>query len=346
MKFAILTPFLIPPSAVAKRANLGDGFILESIRNLIRPDELTVVLSSRQTPSPDEIQAINQCDALILGGANQLNDHFTLWPSMQPEDINRITVPIFPMGIGLDGLKHKNHRPSSQTVRLLRAIHERIPYSSWRCPRTTAYLQRHFPDLKERFLMTGCPVQYQQPIFQPGRYSQPSRCIAVTVTERDKFWTRESLTLRYVARTYPQARHLLVLHQDFRCYHIRWRWRHGLFPPAQPADLHRLAEKLGFEIHVPATVQEAFELYREVDGHFGSRLHAHLYLLGRCKASWLTQVDDRCLGFSEHTGFPLCDARDFSAASGYDFESYRERTLATWPTMKRFIQALRGEATV
>lgn len=346
--YSVFTPFFIPRGREKrKRVNIGDGFILDAVRNLIgSAAKPAMILSNRKVPTEEEIEAINGTDFLVLAGANQLDDSFVLWPGMDWRDVDRIKVPIYPFGIGLNGEKGRNEGLRPEAVKLLEAVHERIGASSWRCPKTVRYLEKNLPTLRGKFIMTGCPVQYQWPILGGGPFRSPSSegKVVVTVTERGKFWERETATIDYVAGTFPRARKFLVLHQDFRGLPVpRWKARDffGKNKKQPTAEaLHTYAEEKSFEIFHSGTTEGFYKFFSDVDVHFGSRLHAHLYLMGQNTTSYLTYVDDRCSGFSEHFDFPIWKPSEFVSHDGYNFEHYRSRLLETWPVMRGFLDGV------
>jgi hypothetical protein len=347
-----LTPFLqdvAPRLRRRERANIGDGFILRAVCRLLAErggaPEVRQVFSSRLPFNDETIEKINDTRVVILAGANQLKDKYTLVPGMTPALFQRLRVPVIPMGIGLHGRPARNVRMSRLTARLLRMMHERIAYSSWRCPRTVQYLLDNLPELAPQALMTGCPVQYQPPLLAGAAFTRPEKTLAVTVTDHGgAFWDRGTAILQFVAREFPAARRILSLHQDYRDFTPRFRLRHLWAPPPKPQALHRLAASLGYEIFSAQKPEDFFELYQSIDGHFGSRLHAHLYLLGHAKASYLTQVDNRCVGFAEAGDFPLFSQGRFDGWRDYDFERYRLRVRSLWPMMEQFLASLQTYA--
>jgi hypothetical protein len=349
----ILTPFMTPfvqqVSARVRqreRSNVGDGFILRAICRLLAQHgagaDVRHVFSSRVPLGEADIEKINQTSFVLLAGANQLEENYTIVPGMTPELFERIRVPFVPMGIGLHGQPSRNVRMSPLTARLLRMMHERIAFSSWRCPRTVQYLLANLPELAPKALMTGCPVQYQPPLLAGAAFSRPEKTIAVTVTDRGgKWWDREATTLKFIAQEFPKARRILSLHQDFRDFKPHFRLKYLWAPPPKPLALHKLAETLGYELFVSETPEDFFNLYANIDGHFGSRLHAHLYLMGNAKASYLTYVDDRCAGIAEAGDFPLFDWHNFEGWRDYDFERYRRRVQEISPVMEKFLASLK-----
>ena len=343
-KFAILSPYLVPREMQSKRINLGDGFILEAIQRLLGPFSQGSVQTSRVTPTDRIRHSLSERRAIILGGANQLSDRFSPWPSLTAAEIRRSSLVFVPMGVGMNGEPQQNRGLTPETQDILRAIHERIEYSSWRCPRTVRLLEEAMPDLKGQFLMTGCPVIYDHPILLQEPFHDRQESVAVTVTERGDFWEREATTLREVARLFPKARKFLVLHQDFR------KLRSGIGPLVRailPAGvfgdvgrLHGIARKLGYTIVNPRSAKSAIEFYSGIDLHVGSRLHAHLLFLSRSKRSFLTYVDDRCMGFADFLKFPVIDPANLEHGLDFDFTIVQKNAVATFDTMRRFITSL------
>ena len=74
--------------------------------------------------------------------------------------------------------------------------------------------------------------------------------------------------------------------------------------------------------------------------HVGSRLHAHLTFISRNKWSFLTYVDDRCLGFSEFLDFPLIEPGDLNRHLEDDFEIIRSNAQKSFQTMQKFVGSL------
>ena len=68
-------------------------------------------------------------------------------------------------------------------------------------------------------------------------------------------------------------------------------------------------------------------------------------MLSQNKRSFLTKVDERVTGFSEHFGFPICDPGHFEDLLNFDFEKVREAALRTYPVMARFVDSLQVRPT-
>ena len=336
--YVILSPYIIP-TGLPKARNVGDGLISMRIEELLRPHTCVARLTSRAVPTAEEIDRMNEADFVVLGGANQLHDEWQVVPGGLPV-IERISVPIVPFGVGVDGRPEKTRSLSPSTRAALRAVHERIPASSWRCPETTAYLTRELPDLADRFVMTGCPVACGAPLLAGDPFPVRDDTVVVTVTDRESFWARESATLRVVAERFPDSARILALHQDFStAAPAAGSPLRRLVPRRTAGHLHRLAGRLGFEVRHLDSVEAAIATYQGCDLHIGSRVHAHLFSLSLARRSVVTKVDERVVGLSRAYGFPIAEVPEIPARTGdiAGFERHRDRVRQLHGTMTEFI---------
>src|SRR5438105_69751 len=209
-----VTPYLMP-QPTSKIANLGDGFIVRAIERLLGKFPPALTFTSRALPASEQISQMQKCSWVILAGANQLTDDFTVWPGFDGAALARTGLRLAPMGIGIHGEPRRNAGMTAATRAILAQIHERLDNSSWRCPRTVDYLERSLPHLRGRFLMTGCPVLYAKPLLNESRFGRSEDTVAVTSTERGDFWKREAATIEFVARRFSASRRLMVIHQDY-----------------------------------------------------------------------------------------------------------------------------------
>ena len=352
MSYSVLTPYLVPPEIQHKKAvNIGDGFILKSIFNLLNPYRCQYIFTTRKKLTDENIKDINSTKALILAGANQLHDNFSILPGADQSFIDKIQVPIIPFGIGIYGVASNNSQMSLLTQEILKNTHKRIRYSSWRCDLSINYLQEFLPELNHKILMTGCPVMYDKQILGDRQFKEKSKTIIVTVTERGDFWERESATLKFVKERFPNSRKILSLHQDFAVLGVKHPpkknilrfWDTEFQSDSEIIKLRKYAQRLGYRIFKPKSVDECWGLYNKCDLHIGSRVHAHLYFLSQAKKSFLTYVDDRCLGFARTLHFPICDFTNIENYLDYDFEIYRQSCQLSFENMKRFLAYLKED---
>lgn len=341
----VLSPYLIPEQLRHRKVvNLGDGFILRAVERHFEgsfaPER---VFSPRTAPDEAAIKVMQAAELVVLAGANQLNDRYTVWPGLNATKLQEAGLRFVPFGIGLHGEDGHCDGMTEETKALLEAIHERIAFSSWRCPWTVAYLRENLPHLESQFLMTGCPVAYDQPLLEGERFSEAESSVAVTATERGDFWRRESLIIDAVAKRFPRAKKYFVAHQNFSPAAWHERPRHRLFrtSPAAMADkveaLRAYARAKGFQPVAPADADACIAFYRDVDVHVGTRLHAHLLFLSRNKRSFLVPVDGRSGGMAEFLGFPLPNADELHRHWDFDFEIVRRHARQTYPALQKFL---------
>ena len=342
--YALLTPYLVPTSqAGLKVTNLGDGLILRAIERLLKPGTPMGRYSPRATPPPVAQAVMEQAPHVVLAGANQLDDRYSVWPGMSAEQLLRGAWRFVIFGVGLSGDPDRNRRMSEGTRAILEAIHQRTEYSSWRCPATVRYLQAELPHLADRFLMTGCPVLMDQPLLEQPRFCSAERSVAVTATEHGDFWARETTIIDRVARRFPRARRYFVVHQDFCSKSVIARWsdrlrgRPGTTDPARALALRKYAASRGYHVLVPDTADVASAIYDAIDVHVGSRLHAHLLFLSRNKKSWLVPADGGARSMAEAFAFPLVIASRPEPDWNFDFEPLRQQVQRVHGDMQRFL---------
>ena len=298
--------------------NIGDGFILRAIERLVGTFSPRRTFSSRVAPSHEAQTILEECSAVILAGANQLDDDYTVWPGLTPDRIRQGKLRFVPFGIGLHGAPDKNVALSQASRAVLEAIHERIEFSSWRCSRTVAVLRRELPHLAERFLMTGCPVLYDRP----------------------------TKVLDVVAKRFHASRLYFVIHQNVSPPTLFEGLRHRFMARSprelgnQVEALRLYARRLGFKVVIPRDTDECLRLYGKMDVHVGTRLHAHLLFLSQNKRSYLVPVDGRSVGIAADLGFPLSVPEQLSANWDCDFEVVRRRARESFQVMKRFVRSL------
>lgn len=344
--YAALTPYPIPVSLMGRKVvNLGDGLILQAIERLIGRFDANKLLSPRVALSSLEQAMLEESAAVILAGANQLNDRYTVWPGLTADRIRETGLRLIPFGIGLHGEEGYTDQLSPATRDILLALHERIEYSSWRCPRTIEYLKKELPQLEPQLLMTGCPVLYDHPLLSGQLFGKEANNVAVTVTERGDFWARETAVIDFVAREFKRTQRYLVLHQNYsppgRFEHLANRWLpKSMLHLDNYQLLRRYAIRRGFKVICPPDAAACAAFYNQIDLHIGSRLHAHLYCLSRAKRSWLIPVDGRATGVAEYLGFPLCQPDNLGDYMDFDFEVVRNHAYKSYATMQTFLHSL------
>ncbi|MEX0997672.1 MAG: polysaccharide pyruvyl transferase family protein [Flavobacteriaceae bacterium] len=359
MSYSILSPAILPEiKRIFKKNkpdrnnyyNIGDGFVLDAMKDSLKPHKPGFIYTVRKDLTLDEIKNINTTKALLLPITNRLNDYGKNFPLIKSKNLEKIEVPIILYGVGISGDPTNNSGMIDSIKAKYSFIFERVNYVSVRCSLSQKYLQDTFPDSSEKILMTSCPViYYNHKLNDSNLFTESKNNILLTVTNRDDFWERETKTIDFIADKFKKSRKVISMHD----YHLNSQVvtkndgdftisnfiNEGVFPKNN-FDIFIYALNKGFEIYIPRTVKECFQFYENFDFHLGSRLHAHLHFLSQGKKSFLTYVDDRCKGFSDDFGFPICDYRDLESYMDFDFELFRTNFFKHFSEMKKFNQYL------
>ncbi|MBX4994142.1 hypothetical protein ABID08_006150 [Rhizobium binae] len=346
---AVLSPFLVPPSIRhQKKVNYGDGFILRAIERQVGRFSPSATFSPRVPLGDYDFAQLQLHRYVILAGANQLKDDFAPIAKMKASTLRKSNLVFIPFGIGLHGEAGFNEGFTENAREILSIMHERIEYSSWRCPLTTGLLNTALPALREQALMTCCPVVMDRPLLDGSRFERNLSTIAVTITDRGDFWDRETPILKEVAELFPNKRRVLVFHQDFDPPSAFEPLADRLTIPLGSQKIktsrhvRRLARQLGYEILIANDVDTLLAFYEHVDLHVGSRLHAHLHMLSQNKWSFLIKVDERSTGIASALGFELINAGQLNRHLDTDLEVVRTSAQACKLVMQRFVDAIPG----
>ncbi|ANL26669.1 hypothetical protein AMC90_CH00798 [Rhizobium phaseoli] len=344
---AVLSPFLVPRSIRhQKKINYGDGFILRAIERQVGRFPPSATFSPRVPLGEHEFDQLQSHRYVILAGANQLKDDFAPIAKLKASALRKSNLVLIPFGIGLHGEAGFNEGFTENASEILSIIHERIEYSSWRCPLTKGLLDTALPALREQTLMTCCPVVMDRPLLDGSRFKRNLSTIAVTITDRGDFWDRETPILKEVAELFPNERRVLVFHQDFDPPSVFERLVDRLGIPLRGVKtktsrhVRRLARQLGYEILIADDVDRLLAFYEHVDLHVGSRLHAHLHMLSQNKWSFLMKVDERSPGIASALGFELIEAGQLNRHLDTDLEIVRTSAQACHLVMRRFVDAI------
>ena len=141
--------------------NVGDLFIVDSIRRIVRFDETNSIrIDPRKPITQSDIDAINRTDAAIITGTN-------LWYRQMAkpgrwmftvEDLKKIKVPIIPLGVGTTRHYGDDNSFEPDTADQIRIIHASCKLGSARDPRTAEALNE--AGIKN-VSMTGCPTMFR-----------------------------------------------------------------------------------------------------------------------------------------------------------------------------------------
>lgn len=320
--YTLLTPYLLPPDS-PKKVNVGDGFIMDSVEKLIGL-RASAYYSVRAQLTDAAIARINASRFLLVAGANTLRDDWSLTPDCKQVTLARIKVPIVLMGLGHYGVAEATRGMRPEGVAQIAAILERFHFMSVRCDRSREYLVKSAPQLADKILMTSCPVAYPVDGIDRGFARKAEyELMAVTITDRVNLQQQLPILI-YSARCFRSRRKVLALHQDYG-----------------NAALHDFARQQGYDVFASPRVEDALDLYKNVDLHVGNRVHGHLKALSLGAASFLLPFDLRQAYFAESMRFPLITELPSPEFDRYDFRAFATRRAEIAPVMERFVSAVR-----
>jgi len=280
------------------KKNIGDFLIFEKAQELIKhhlkPDEVFVF--QRSSESYDELDRINNTDAIFICGGPGYRRNF--YPGTYPflKHLDRIEVPIFPFGLGWQGeplyLPHRfNFNPAS--YRVLHRIHDSIPLSTTRDAITKQILEREGVNNVEN---TGCPTLYDfehMKNHQVFRKSQSVQHIVVSMAQNPLLHNQNVALLNKLNVEYPDVRKTAAFHRGLGSDMYT--------SDVEGAHLQELVLKtkeLNFEIADLAYDLSRMRIYNEADFHVGYRVHGHAYCINQRIPSFLLWEDGRGQGMS------------------------------------------------
>jgi hypothetical protein len=321
--FSAITPYLLP-AGLAKKVNVGDGFILDSAVKLIgRSPRHT--FSSRAPLTDLDIEKINETRFLVAAGANTLKDDFELAPGFSLLTLAKIKVPVILLGVGHYGVPAMTQGLLPQSRALFAGFLERFPYMSVRCDASRRYIVSALPERSANVLMTSCPVVYPVDDIDQG-FARKDRYRQLVVTITDRSHLRQQLPiLPAAAQLFPAERRILALHQDY-----------------DARDLWAFAEGQGYEVFRSNRHQDFIDLYCRTDVHFGNRVHAHLKCISLGVVSFCTPFDLRQAYFAESLDFPLIAELPSDDIATYDFARATGRREQARKNMEKILTAIGG----
>lgn len=285
------------------KENAGDFLIVDRAKKLLkkhRPEHDFLELK-RWEPLDAYLNEANRTSAIILCGGPAYQK--TFYPGIYPlvENLDRITVPIIPFGLGWkgfpgDNITLQNYTFTSSSMKLLQRIHEENRPTSCRDYLTKQILARNGFN---HVTMTGDPVWYDLD-FIGKHFVPPSHVNSIILsTPAYHIYYPQSIGLVKVLKNlFPEA-------TIFCTFHHGWNASAYLSPEKALAFRHlrEAFEHNGFEaVNLAADLRKMEDLYHHADFHVGYRLHAHLYFLSHRKPSFLLEEDGRARGASETLG--------------------------------------------
>lgn len=323
MDYSLLTPYIIPPQK-KKAVNAGDGFIYDSAQKLIGK-EAKHRFSTWAPLSDEDIEKINGTRLLLVAGANTLRDDYTPCPDFDLDTLEKLRVPVVLCGLGHYGAASVTQGMGRPTIRLLEAMIDRFPLISVRCDSSYEYVTRSAPHLRDKVLMTSCPVVYSVDGFF-GNFEKKNVFDQLVVTVTDRSHLEQQLAvIQAVPKLFQAKKFVLALHQDY-----------------SNVQLLDFCKRNGYSVFRSNDYQDYIELYKETDLHIGNRLHAHLKCLSLGCPTFLLPFDLRQAYFSQSLDFPLIDRLPNPAFDEWDFHTSITRVIETRKEMDVFVKSVRS----
>lgn len=303
-------------SAAVNGDNSGDALIVDAIRRVIGANT-TREFPLLQTLSPLEIEQINSCDAAVICGTNlyQHDFHCELTPSV----IERIGVPILPLGIGSSAPIGRLPSMNAEGIRAVRMIHERCAVGSVRDPVSLEFVRSIGVRNVE---LTGCPVLFHgltEPCFKKPSTDRVFLSVRARLLHVEEHWNAKQMTtLRRLCR---ELRPTLILQSPYD------------IPIAE-----ELVREFGLEsLHddnwlAAPMIRGVAEATRTV----GFRLHFGMLSLAYGRPATFLATDTRTSGFCDMVGVP------YHAVQTYRDEDLLAELRSPQPCADRFLSNWRS----
>ena len=197
-------------SAGVTSSNSGDAIITDAIQRLLAPHACEIFPLLRKLTA-EEVERINACEQAVICGTNLYQHIFSC--ALSAKEIQRIKVPILPLGIGASAPIGTMPSMGESSKRVVRMLHERCPVGSVRDPLSLRFVQSlGIKNVK----LTGCPVLFHgltEPNFCGGYDGPLYLSIRARLLHVEDHWlAKEVATLRAICRKYHP---MLVLQSPY-----------------------------------------------------------------------------------------------------------------------------------
>lgn len=313
--------------------NAGDYLIVESAKKLLKhvyPNcEIKEFL--RNASIERYLTQINECDVLVFAGGPGFHNEF--YPKGMPlvEDLTRITIPFFIMGMGWFGA---DTRP--ETV-----------YTYYMGEAMQRFLQRAISDTKmlgcrdwysvkvlrnvgvESGYMTGCPAWYYDmesinSLKLPEEKRGFSNIKKICISDPANVINFGEMTelAKYCQSNFPEAQVIGVFHRGIGQEHPYILKETQVYQRKLVEEL----QKLGICcVDISQNGIKGLQIYDDCDIHIGFRVHAHIYNLSRRNRSILIEEDGRGGGVNEALGLERITAYNVGLPLSLTAENCKKR---------------------
>jgi polysaccharide pyruvyl transferase WcaK-like protein len=271
-------------SAAVNGDNSGDALIVDAVQRLLSP-QAAEIFPLLETLTDAQIEEVNACDLAVICGTNLYQQDFSC--ALTPGIIEKIRVPILPLGIGTSAPIGQLPQMRPEGARAVRMIHERCAMGSVRDPISLQFVRGLGISNVE---LTGCPVLFhalKEPVFKTASTDRLVVAVRARLLHVEEHWgARQQQTLERLCREFHPT---LVLQS--------------------PYDLP-IAEELGARFHVQVLHHPHYSAKPMLDGMFratrtiGFRLHFGMLTLAYGKPATLIATDTRTSEFCAMMGVP------------------------------------------
>lgn len=315
--------------------NAGDYLIGHRARALLAAHvDSEIININRKEIREEHYDIFNKSRAILLTGGPAYQAK--MYPGIYPLDLERITAPVIPFGLGWKG--QLNQAPADfsftdSSLRFISTIHERMSGSSSVRDHLTKELLSH--NGVDNVMMTGCPAWYDESkLAQDFVYPSTIKRVVLSMPAfpHDQVWDLMDAT----SALFPRATKYLAFQAGYKSTHIKnqaeytsWNYatiRRGILKGFRPISFDSNFEKF-----------ESF--MKSVDFHFGYRVHSHIFSLSQRIPSMLIAEDSRGVGQAQAMGV---SPRMASAASTEVVTALRELIDTRGAEVERAIGTMRS----
>lgn len=315
----MIKPYYV--TLTGSRNNAGDFLIRYRGHNLlrkIRPDRELVDMNSWEPLTDEQIEVINQSEALILLGGPALRKD--MYPVVYPlvDDLSRIKVPITIMGAGwkaMPGYWVESHSYvfTPKTKLLLERIAQQNIGISVRDYRS---LNSLFVAGISNAVMTGCPALYDPEKlgtnFILTKKSDVKTIVysyGVNFVESKSIKENQREVLLAIVNQFPEAKVVAAFHHSVNEDELTASYgKRPKFANAHREEIKWLHHEGIAMQDISGGVEDLIDLYTLADLHIGYRVHAHIFMSSIRKPSVLISEDGRGRGLKEVLGGLVFDS--------------------------------------
>jgi hypothetical protein len=270
---------------------MGDHLIEMAVRRLIGPGVDFQAFSIRDPLSESDIEAINAGNVALICGTNLYQFH---WHSaLTPPTLERLEVPIVPIGVGSSAARLEDTEVSDETTRMIRALHARCAAGSVRDPHSAAVVQHAGVG---NAIVTGCPVLFWNGTLPAVRAVSRSRVI---ITARNWLMHRwpdnvdnpaQIGLMRHLLASFPIDRLVFAIHEEY---------------DARLVDLLDIPRQIVFRSDRP---EDYLQLYSDDESVvLAMRLHAGMLALANGVPAVFVGHDTRTYAFCSMLRLPYVE---------------------------------------